>query len=157
MSDYYLNESFNFFILKDLKYLNVKITFNNYKNKKILRVDDNSDRNEAKLYTNHELYLDRSILKPTGLNEFYFIDLIGTKVYDVNNNFIGVVDEITNNNNLDYLKVKSKNQVMTVLMMETSLPTALKPMHTLLPLKKLWHQTSMILLKSQQLHQHMFH
>ena len=114
MSDYYLNESFNFFILKDLKYLNVKITFNNYKNKKILRVDDNSDRNEAKLYTNHELYLDRSILKPTGLNEFYFIDLIGTKVYDVNNNFVGVVDEITNNNNLDYLKVKSKNQFIFV-------------------------------------------
>ena len=114
MSDYYLNESFNFYILKDLKYLNVKITFNNYKNKKILRVDDNSDRNEAKLYTNHELYLDRSILKPTGLNEFYFIDLIGTKVYDANNNFIGVVDEITNNNNLDYLKVKSKNQFIFV-------------------------------------------
>ena len=66
-----------------------------------MKVNDNFDRNDAKRSTNIEFYLDRSILKPTNLCEFYHIDLIGLKVYDANNNFIGIVEEITNNNNLD--------------------------------------------------------
>ena len=106
MSDYYLDATNIFYILKNSHYLPVKIIFKSYKNKKILKINDNYDRNEAKLYTNHEFYLDRRILKKTNADEFYHVDLIGLKVYGVNNNFLGVVDEITNNNNLDYLKVK---------------------------------------------------
>jgi len=79
-----------------------------------LKVNDNFDRNDAKNFTNIEFYLDRSILKPTNLDEYYHIDLIGLKVYDVNNNFIGVVEEITNNNNLDYLKINLINDFLFI-------------------------------------------
>ena len=92
----------------------MKIIFENYKNKKILKVNDNFDRNDAKRFTNMEFYLNRRILKPTNLDEFYHIDLIGLKVYDVNNNFIGVVEEITNNNDLDYLKLNFNNDFLFI-------------------------------------------
>ena len=80
--------------------------FQIYKNKKILKINDISDRNEANLYTNREFYLDRSALK-TKTDEYYHLDLIGLKVYDVNNNFIGVIDEI-NNIKFDCLRVRHK-------------------------------------------------
>lgn len=79
-----------------------------------MKVNDNFDRNDAKRSTNIEFYLDRSILKPTNLDEYYHIDLIGLKVYDLNNNFIGVVEEITNNDNLDYLKINLDNDFLFI-------------------------------------------
>ena len=79
-----------------------------------MKVNNISDRNQANLYTNYELYLDRSALKKTNTDEYYHLDLIGLKVYDVNNNFIGVIDEINNNNNLDYLKIKHNDNFFTI-------------------------------------------
>ena len=79
-----------------------------------MKVNDNFDRNDAKRFTNTEFYLDRSILKPTNLDEYYYIDLIGLKVYDVNDNFIGVVEEITNNKDLDYLKLNFNNDFLFI-------------------------------------------
>ena len=101
--------------MKDSQYLSVKINFKKpYKNKKILKINDNLDRDEAKLFTNHELYLERSVLKQTNLDEYYHVDLIGLKVYDLNNNLIGVIDEIISNNNLDYLNVNLNNNFLTI-------------------------------------------
>ena len=114
VSDYYLDEPNTFYILKDSQYLQVDIIFQTYKNKKILKVNNNSDRNQANHYTNYELYLERSILKKTNTDEYYHLDLIGLKVYDVNNNFIGVIDEINNNNNLDYLKIKHNDNFLII-------------------------------------------
>ena len=71
-----------------------------------MKVNNNSDRNQANLYTNYELYLERSALK-TNTDEYYHLDLIGLKVYDTNNKFIGVIDEINNNNDLDFLKINT--------------------------------------------------
>ena len=79
-----------------------------------MKVNDNSDRDQANLYTNYELYLDRSVLKKTNTDEYYHVDLIGLEVYDVNNNFIGVIDEINNNNNLDYLKIKHNDNFLII-------------------------------------------
>ena len=114
VSDVYLDEPNTFYILKDSQYLPVEIIFQIYKNKKILKVNNNSDRNQANLYTNYELYLDRSALRKPNADEYYHLDLIGLKVYDVNNNFIGVIDEITNNNNLDYLKIKHNDNFLII-------------------------------------------
>ena len=114
MSAEYLVSSNKFYILRNSQYLPLKITFKNYKDNKILKINDNSDRNEAKLYTNNEFYLDRSTLNQTSTDEYYHVDLIGLKVYDVDNNFIGVIDEIINNNNLDYLKVKLDNDFIII-------------------------------------------
>jgi len=71
-----------------------------------LKINESHDRNEAKLFTNHELYLERCVLKQTKIDEYYYVDLIGLKVYDANNNLIGIIDEIINHNNLDYINVK---------------------------------------------------
>ena len=92
----------------------VKIIFKTFKNKKILKINDNLDRNEAKLFTNHELFLERSVLKQTDTDEYYHVDLIGLKVYDLNNNFIGIIDEIISNNNLDYINVKLDNDFLMI-------------------------------------------
>ena len=114
VNDFYLDESNKFYILKDSQYLPIKIIFKTFKNKKILKLNDNLDRNEAKLFTNHELYLERSALKQTEPDEYYYVDLIGLKVYDVNNNFIGIIDEIISNNNLDYINVKLNNNFLMI-------------------------------------------
>lgn len=79
-----------------------------------MKVNNISDRNQANLYTNYELYLDRSVLKKTNTDEYYHLDLIGLKVYDVNNNFIGVIYEINNINNLDYLKIKHNDNFLII-------------------------------------------
>ena len=79
-----------------------------------MKVSNNSDRNQANFYTNYEFYLDRNILKKTNTDEYYHVDLIGLKVYDLDNNFIGVVDEINNNNNLDYLKIKFNDDFLII-------------------------------------------
>ena len=114
VSDFYLDESNKFYILKNSEYFLVKIIFKTFKNKKILKINDNLDRNEAKLFTNHELYLERSVLKQTDTDEYYHVDLIGLKVYDVNNNFISIIDEIISNNNLDYINVKLNNNFLMI-------------------------------------------
>ena len=114
VNDFYLDESNKFYILKDSQYLPIKIIFKTFKNKKILKLNDNLDRNEAKLFTNHELYLERSVLKQTDTDEYYHVDLIGLKVYDVNNSLIGIVDEIISNNNLDYINVKLNNNFLMI-------------------------------------------
>ena len=114
VNDFYLDESNKFYILKDSQYLPIKIIFKTFKNKKILKLNDNLDRNEAKLFTNHELYLERSVLKQTDSDEYYHVDLIGLKVYDGNNRVIGIVDEIISNNNLDYINVKLNNNFLLI-------------------------------------------
>jgi len=114
VSDFYLDESNKFYILKNSEYFLVKIIFKTFKNKKILKINDNLDRNEAKLFTNHELYLERSVLKQTDIDEYYHVDLIGLKVYDPNNSLIGIVDEIISNNNLDYINVKLNNNFLMI-------------------------------------------
>lgn len=114
VENFYLDESNKFYILKDSQYLPVKIIFKTYKKKKILKINDSLDRNEAKLFTNHELYLERSLLKQTDTDEYYHVDLIGLKVYDINNNFIGIIDEIISNNNLDYINVKLNNNFLMI-------------------------------------------
>ena len=114
VNNFYLDESNNFYILKNSQYLLVKIIFETFKNKKILKINDNLDRNEAKLFTNHELYLERSVLKQTDTDEYYHVDLIGLKVYDGNNRVIGIVDEIISNNNLDYINVKLNNNFLMI-------------------------------------------
>ena len=55
VNDFYLDESNKFYILKNSQYLLTKIVFKTFKNKKILKINDNLDRDEAKLFTNHEL------------------------------------------------------------------------------------------------------
>ena len=114
VNDFYLDESNKFYILKNSQYLPAKIVFKTFKNKKILKINDNLDRDEAKLFTNHELYLERSVLKQTDTDEYYHVDLIGLKVYDLNNNLIGIIDEIISNNNLDYINVKLNNNFLTI-------------------------------------------
>ena len=114
VNNFYLDESNKFYIQKNSQYLPVKIIFKTFKNKKILKINDNLDRNEAKLFTNHELYLERSVLKQTDTDEYYHVDLIGLNVYDVNNNFIGIIDEIISNNNLDYINVKLDNNFLMI-------------------------------------------
>ena len=65
VSDSYLVSTNKFYIQKNSDYFPVKVFFKSYKNNKILKINDISDRNEAKLYTNREFYLDRSVLKKT--------------------------------------------------------------------------------------------
>ena len=79
-----------------------------------MKINNNLDRNEAKLFTNHELYLERSVLKQTDIDEYYHVDLIGLKVYDVNNSLIGIVNEIISSNNLDYINVKLNNNFLLI-------------------------------------------
>ncbi len=57
----------------------------------IAQIDGIVDRNQAELLKNTELFIKRSDLKKSKKDEFYYVDLIGLDVLDVENKKIGQV------------------------------------------------------------------
>jgi 16S rRNA processing protein RimM len=60
----------------------------------VVRLDQSNNRDIAKTYTNLEIYIDRAQLPPPSEDEFYWIDLMGLKVLNKNQQALGVVDNI---------------------------------------------------------------
>ena len=90
------NFDFQFFKINSINYnsLNPVIQFNDL---------DNRDKAlEIRQYT---LYISKSILS-NNKNEIYFVDLIGCKVYDQSESFIGTAEDI--------LHFKGDNHVMVI-------------------------------------------
>ncbi len=64
------------------------------------------DRDQAKTYTNLEIFIDRSQLPPSEENEFYWVDLIGLTVFNQAQEKLGVVDSLFATGSNDVLVVK---------------------------------------------------
>jgi 16S rRNA processing protein RimM len=57
----------------------------------IAKIDGVNDRNAAELLRNAEIFADRKDFAPTKKNEFYYSDLVGLAVIDVNSKKVGEV------------------------------------------------------------------
>ncbi|MDA0902246.1 MAG: ribosome maturation factor RimM [Proteobacteria bacterium] len=60
----------------------------------IAKIKDVNDRNTAESLRNKELFINRDSLPQTSDNEFYYSDVIGLKVLDINGQLIGKVTSI---------------------------------------------------------------
>lgn len=65
-----------------------------HKNLLLLKLAKINDRTSAEEFRNKELYLKRKEFPPLKENEFYIIDIIGSKVFDEQLNYYGILKEI---------------------------------------------------------------
>lgn len=61
----------------------------------IVKIEGVNDRNASELLRNMEIFADRSEFSPTKENEFYYSDLIGLDVINMNSQKIGNVTNIS--------------------------------------------------------------
>lgn len=79
------------------------------KNMLVVKLDGITDRNAAETLRNKFLYVPKENFKnPEGT--YYVEDLIGIKVYDENDNFIGVVDDIDETSPQDKFVIKTDSK-----------------------------------------------
>ena len=60
----------------------------------IIKFNNVNDRNEAVKLRNYVLYVSRSSFPDAKKDDIYFVDLIGCKVYDRHEKFIGIAKDI---------------------------------------------------------------
>ncbi len=92
---------------------NTKIQFNNIKliNNNIFTasINDVNDRTTAEKYKLQKIYINREELPQIGDNEYYYYDLINSKVFDYKNNLLGTVKAVLNYGAGDFLEIKLVN------------------------------------------------
>ena len=83
----------------------------------IIKLDQISDRNEALELKDNILYVSRSLFPESKNNDVYFVDLIGCKVYDKCEKFIGIVKDIVHfpgNNHVIIIKFESREFMIPI-------------------------------------------
>ena len=83
----------------------------------IIELDQVSDRDEALALKDNILYISRSLFPETKNNDIYFVDLIGCKVYDKNEKFIGITKDIVHfpgNSHVIIIQFESKEFMIPI-------------------------------------------
>jgi 16S rRNA processing protein RimM len=75
----------------------------------VVKIDSCHDRDTAKTFTNLEIYIDRKQLPALNEEEYYWIDLIGLRVFNQEQIELGVVDSLLATGANDVLIVKEPN------------------------------------------------
>lgn len=99
---------------KQIKLKNVQ----GYDDYAILHFDEITDRTEADLYREHQLYADREELPDPEEDEFYFEDLIDCEVFDEHNISKGVVTEVLTPGSHDILVVSLEQEELMIPLVE---------------------------------------
>ena len=96
---------------KHLSYLIDEVSLSLSLNK--IKLKGVNSRLEADEFANRKIYLKRNLLPRLSEGEYYFFDLLDSKVYDQNDNFIGLVIDLMHlpNNNLMVVK-NGKDEVL---------------------------------------------
>lgn len=88
---------------------NKKIQFSNYKlienNTFTSYIDGVNDRNTSENYRLNNIYINSSELQKLNDNEYYYDDLVNSKVFDDNNNLLGSVKAVLNYGAGDFLEI----------------------------------------------------
>ena len=84
------------------------------KNMIILSLEGITDRNTAELYRQWELYVSREDAIPLEENEYFVADLIGMKVYQEGDNYLGVLRDVlqTGANDVYAVETESYGEVL---------------------------------------------
>jgi len=78
----------------------------------IVKLKNLDDLETAKLYTNLNIFIDRSLLPKLSPNEYYWEDLIGLKVINQENQELGIVDHLFNNGANDVIVIKGAKEYL---------------------------------------------
>lgn len=65
------------------------------------------DRDQAESLKGVQLFIDKAILPPLDINEFYYTDLVGLKVFDEQGKEIGQVENVLNYGASDILEIET--------------------------------------------------
>ncbi|MCV2526088.1 MAG: ribosome maturation factor RimM [Candidatus Lightella neohaematopini] len=76
------------------------------KNYIILKINNIHNKEKARLLTNCYIFIDKKQLPVLSNNEYYWVDIIGLKVVNIENYFLGVVSNIIETKANDVLIVK---------------------------------------------------
>ncbi len=79
-----------------------------------LKLNGVDDRNEAELLRGEAVFALKEELVPLKDNEFYFEDLIGSKVLDENNIEIGEIEDIEQYGAADVIVIRERNMLFSV-------------------------------------------
>ena len=101
------------YILKDNKYEEIKISSVRYhQNFVLITINDLNNINDVLKYVGLDIYTDKHEALEEG--HYYFDDLIGCNVFDEDNNEIGIVGDIIDNQSQSILEIKTKNKTSLV-------------------------------------------
>ncbi|MBP5407865.1 MAG: ribosome maturation factor RimM [Bacilli bacterium] len=101
------------YILKDDKYEEIKISSVRYQqNFVLITINDLNNINDVLKYVGLDIYTDKHEALEEG--HYYFDDLIGCNVFDEDNNEIGIVGDIIDNQSQSILEIKTKNKTSLV-------------------------------------------
>ena len=88
---------------------NKKIQFSNYKlienNTFTAYINGINNRNTSENYRLQKIYIDSEELPKLNNNEYYYDDLVNSKVFDNNNNLLGSVKSVLNYGAGDFLEI----------------------------------------------------
>ncbi|CAL4322423.1 Ribosome maturation factor RimM [Buchnera aphidicola (Periphyllus testudinaceus)] len=103
---------------KKIKNLKIKY-WKNYKNYFLIKIKNKNNRNDANILKNKEIFIYSKQLKKVK-NEYYWHEIINSKVFNINKKFLGKVREIICTPSNDILKISLKNEKNKIL--ETLIP-----------------------------------
>ncbi len=75
----------------------------------IIKLKDIDNINDVLKYKNEYIYIDRADLVKLPKGKYFIFDLIDCEVYDMDNNYIGILTEVNSNTSNDIYVVKDKN------------------------------------------------
>ncbi len=75
----------------------------------ILKLKGIDDRTTAQKYKTQYLKIDRENARKLPEDTYYIVDIIGCKVYDVNDIYIGMVKDVIQNTSQDLYEVEKEN------------------------------------------------
>ena len=101
LKSYFIDENKSILINKKIKQVGKKI---------IASIENSKDRDEALSFKGKQIFTLRENFPKTKNNEFYVIDLIGSKVVDLKENYLGKVEDIKNFGAGDLLEINNLNK-----------------------------------------------
>ena len=85
----------------------------------IIKLKDINSRNDAEKLRNLSVFALREELKCLEENEYYYDDLIGLKVYNENNEEIGIIEDIDQFGSADIIYIRERNILFSVPFIDT--------------------------------------
>ncbi|MBA2654155.1 MAG: ribosome maturation factor RimM [Gammaproteobacteria bacterium] len=86
----------------------VKVNGKRHGNNLVIQIPQCKDRDEAKTYTNLEIYIDKEQLPAPEKDEYYWIDLVGLTVFNCEGENLGRVERLFDTGANDVLLVKDE-------------------------------------------------
>ncbi len=90
------------------------VSFRPFKDFFIIKLAEVKDLNSAELLVKSKVYVRREDLPPLEESEYYWIDLIGCKVFDLSNHYLGELKNIIETGGTDVFEIVSEEKELLI-------------------------------------------